>query len=176
MPGACSSTGTTARAPTTAPPRSIRSGILHKTIKKVTRDIESLDLNTAISALHVATRDLLESDARARDILEPLAQLFAPFAPHFAEEVWAHGLGNHDGISYVPWPRHDDALATDELITIGVQVGGKTYGTIAIARDADEATAVALAREVPSVQRQLAGKTIVKVIYKAGKILNLIAT
>jgi leucyl-tRNA synthetase len=149
--------------------------ILHKTIKKVTHDIESLDLNTAISALHIATRDLLETQTRAREILEPLAQLFAPFAPHFAEEVWAHGLGKHDGISFVPWPRHDDALAADDTITIGVQVGGKTYGSIEIARDADEATAVALAQAVPQVQRQLAGKTIVKVIYKAGRIVNLIA-
>ena len=106
--------------------------ILHKTIKKVTHDIESLDLNTAISALHIATRDLLEHETRAREILEPLAQLFAPFAPHFAEEVWARSLGKQDGISYVPWPRYDDALATDETITMGVQVGGKTYGTIAI--------------------------------------------
>ena len=149
--------------------------ILHKAIKKVTHDIESLDLNTAISALHIATRDLLEQDTRAREILEPLAQLFAPFAPHFAEEVWARSLGKQDGISYVTWPRHDDALATDETISMGVQVGGKTYGSIELAKDADEATAVALAKELPSVQRQLAGKTIVKIIYKAGRILNLIA-
>ena len=81
--------------------------IVHKAIKKVTEDIESLGLNTAISALHVATRDLLELKTVSRDVLEPLAQLMSPFAPHFAEEVWARGLGHENGISFVPWPSHD---------------------------------------------------------------------
>jgi leucyl-tRNA synthetase len=151
--------------------------IIHKAIKKVTRDIESLDLNTAISALHVATRDLTALNTRSRAVLEPLAQLIAPFAPHFAEEAWTRGLGHPatpQGISYVPWPAWDDRYAVDDTVTIGVQVNGKTQGTIQLAPDADEATAVESAKQAVGVQRHLEGKSITKVIYKAGRILNLI--
>jgi leucyl-tRNA synthetase len=148
--------------------------IVHKAIAKVSTDIEKLALNTAISALHVATNELRRLETTARAALEPICQLVQPFAPHIAEEIWKVGLGREGGISYVPWPKWDPRLAADELVTMGVQVLGKTRGEIQIAPDADEATAVALAREVEGVARQLEGKVLSKVIYKPGKILNLI--
>jgi leucyl-tRNA synthetase len=148
--------------------------VVHKAIKKVTEDIEKLHLNTAISALHVATRDLTQLGTRARKVLEPLCQLIQPFAPHIAEEIWAKGLGHQDGISFVPWPKHDERFAKDDLISMGVQVLGKTRGEIQIPPDADEATALAAAKASPDVARHIEGKTITKVIYKAGKILNII--
>jgi leucyl-tRNA synthetase len=148
--------------------------VIHKTVKKVTEDIEKLHLNTAISALHVATRDLTQLGARSRKVLEPLAQLIQPFAPHIAEEIWAKGLGHRDGISYAPWPKWDERYAKDDLIRMGVQVTGKTRGEIELAPDADEATALALAKASPDVRRHIEGKTITKVIYKPGKILNIV--
>jgi leucyl-tRNA synthetase len=148
--------------------------VVHKAIKKVSEDIDKLALNTAISALHVATRDLTQLGTRSRKVLEPLAQLIQPFAPHFAEEVWAKALGHQGGISYVPWPKWDERYAKDDMIAMGVQVLGKTRGEILLAPDADEATAVKLATENADVQRHIAGKSIQKVIYKPGKILNLI--
>jgi leucyl-tRNA synthetase len=150
---------------------------VHKAIKKVTRDIETLNLNTAISALHVATRDLLASGARARAVLEPLAQIINPFAPHLAEELWTRALGHPvapGGVSYAPWPVAEERYATDALITIGVQVNGKTVGTVDLPREADEDLAVRTAQATPGVARACDGKAVTKVIYKAGKILNLI--
>ncbi|MBL8601308.1 MAG: leucine--tRNA ligase [Myxococcales bacterium] len=151
---------------------------LHRAVDKVTRDIENLSMNTAISALHVATRDLAQSGTRARAVLAPLAQLLAPFAPHLAEELWCRGLGfeaTPHGIAQVAWPAADPRYLTDDAVTIGVQVNGKTAGTVTLALDADETAAVDAARAVASVARHLEGKTLSKVIYKAGKILNLIA-
>lgn len=147
---------------------------LHKAVAKVTADIEGLSLNTAISALHVATRDLTQQGCRSRVVLEPLCQLVAPFAPHFAEEVWSRGLGRSGGISFVPWPVADPRYTRDDTVAIGVQVLGKTRGEVLLAVDADEATAVAAAKADPTVSKFLEGKELVKVIYKAGKILNLV--
>lgn len=162
-----------ARADSSAPTEA-ELKIIHKAIKKVSEDIDKLHHNTAISALHVATRELTQAGTRSRKVLEPLAQLIQPFAPHIAEEIWARGLGYADGISFVPWPKHDPRYSEDDLIAMGVQVLGKTRGEIMVPVDADEATAVALAKASPDIQRHIEGKTITRVIYKAGKILNLI--
>ena len=151
--------------------------VLHKTVKKVTRDIESLDLNTAISALHVAVRDLTALGTRSRQVLAPLAQLIAPFAPHVAEELWTRGLGHvatPGGVAYEPWPAWEERYTVDATVTIGVQVNGKTAGTVDLAPDAPEEAAVAAARAVAAVAKHLENKVIAKVIYKAGRILNLI--
>ena len=148
--------------------------ILHKAIKKVGRDIETMSFNTSISVFHVAVRDLTALGTSSRQILEPLVQLMAPFVPHFAEEVWARGLGRKEGISYVPWPAFEEKYATDDTVVIGVQVLGKVRGEIEIRKDADEATAVGKARDNPAVAKYLEGKELVRVVYKAGKILNFI--
>jgi len=151
--------------------------VIHKAVKKVTHDIESLDLNTAISALHVAVRDLAQLGARSRAVLGPLAQLIAPFAPHVAEELWTRGLGHAatpGGVAYEPWPAWDERYTVDDTVTIGVQVNGKTAGTVDLPLDATEEAAVAAARASLAVARHLEGKTVAKVIYKAGRILNLI--
>lgn len=155
-------------------PSEAATKLLHKTVKKVSEDIEGLRLNTAISALHVITRDFLSMEVRSRKLLEPLAQLVQPFAPHIAEEIWKRGLGREGGISYAAWPVHDEALAKDDTIKMGVQILGKTRAEIELAVDADEATALAVAQANKDVIRYLEGKTITKVVYKAGKILNLI--
>ncbi len=151
--------------------------VIHKAVKKVTLDIESLSFNTAISALHVCVRDLAQLGTRARKVLEPLALVMSPFAPHFAEELWTAGLGHAlspDGVSYVPWPGYDDRYAVDDQVTIGVQVNGKTACTISLPLDAPEALARSVAEANPAVARHLEGRSVTKVIYKAGRILNLI--
>ncbi len=145
----------------------------HKTIKKVGEDIETLSFNTAISQMMILVNDLQKSEKRPKFILKTLAQLMAPFGPHIAEEVWDM-LGGEGLVSVAPWPKFDPKWVVDESVTMGVQVNGKMRGKINIAVDADEAQAVALARAVSAVQNAMNDKGIVKVIYKPGRILNLI--
>ena len=147
--------------------------LLHKTVKKVGDDIESLNFNTAISSLMILVNEIYSLGVRPRDTLQALVQLLAPFAPHVSEELWQK-LGGEGFVSLAPWPAYDPALVHDNTVTIGVQVMGKTRGDICVAVDASESAAMAAARQVQAVKNALDGKTVAKVIYKPGKILNII--
>lgn len=147
---------------------------LHRTIKKVSEDIEKLAFNTAISSLHVFTRALQSAGATERELLEPLCLLLQPFAPHLSEELWQNALGHPAGVSAARWPSYDPALAKRDTVRMGVQILGKTRGEIELPPDAPEQTAVDVALAEPNVKRHVADKTVVKVIYRPGKILNLI--
>lgn len=146
--------------------------MLHRTIQKVSEDVEKMAFNTAISALHVAVREL--SACTSRTVLRPLVQLLAPFAPHIAEEIFAVALKEEGGISFAPWPEADPAYLVQDTVELGVQVQGKTRGAIQVPPDAPEDVAVAAARAQASVAKYLEGKTLKRVIYRPGKILNLI--
>lgn len=148
--------------------------LLHKTIKKITSDIPELSFNTSISAMMILVNELYRTNTRPKSVLKTLAQIMAPFAPHMSEEIWQL-LGGQGLVSLAPWPQFDPQLVIDDVITMGVQVNGKMRGTIDIAPDASEDVAVAAAMKVAAVQGALEGKTPAKIIYKAGKILNLIA-
>ncbi|MBC7371548.1 MAG: class I tRNA ligase family protein, partial [Bdellovibrionaceae bacterium] len=147
--------------------------VLHKTIKKVTEDIEKMSFNTAISAMMILVNDIYKANVKPKSVLKPLVQMLMPFAPFLAEELWEkmEGVGF---VSLAPWPKYDNQLVADDRATIGVQVNGKMRGTVELALDADEATALTGALSVENVVAALGGKTPDKVIYKAGKILNLI--
>ncbi len=148
--------------------------LLHKTMKKVGEDIESLNFNTAISAMMILLNEIYRSGQRPRKVLRPLVQILSPFAPHLCEELWAKMAPGEGLVVLSPWPQYDSNLTVDSVVTIGVQVNGKSRGSIDIAKDAAEADAVASARELETVRNALGGKAIDKVIYKAGRILNLI--
>lgn len=151
--------------------------LLHKTIKKVGEDIEAMSFNTAISALMILLNEIYRTGSRSKLVLKPTLQMVAPFAPHMAEELWEKlGLGNKPGdfISNADWPKFDSALTVDSVVSIGVQVNGKVRGVIELEKDAAEADALAKALEISGVQNAVGGKPIDKVIYKAGRILNLI--
>ncbi|MDX9730610.1 MAG: leucine--tRNA ligase [Bdellovibrionales bacterium] len=147
--------------------------LLHKTIKKVGDDIEVMSFNTAVSALMILLNDLYKTECRSKKVLVPLLQLVAPFAPHMAEELWEK-LGQSGFVSTANWPEYDSALTVDSVVSIGVQVNGKARGVIELEKDADEATALQKALELSTVQNAMGGKSADKVIYKAGRILNLI--
>lgn len=147
--------------------------VLHKTIKKVGDDMENLSANTAISALMILVNEVYSSGVKPRALLKTLSQLLAPLAPHMAEELWSR-LGGAGLVSLATWPVYDPKLSVDDVISMGVQVNGKTRGTIDVAPTASEDEAVALAREQNSVRNAIEGKKLAKVIYKPGKILNLI--
>lgn len=147
--------------------------LLHKTIKKVAQDIESLNFNTAVSAMMIYTNELYKLPEVSKELVLPLIQILAPFAPHMCEELWQR-LGQTDFVCVAPWPQHDESLCVDDLLVTAVQVNGKTRGTIDVEANTSEDEAVKLAKELKTVQAQLEGKNIVKVIYKPGRILNII--
>ncbi len=147
--------------------------MLHKTIKKVTQDIENLSFNTAISQMMILTNDLYKTGERPRKTLQTFAQILMPFAPHLAEEMW-HTCGGIGLVSLAPWPKFDPALCEDDTVEMGVQVLGKTRGNVHLPKDASEELAMAEAKKLVPVQNAISGKKIVKVIYKPGRILNII--
>jgi leucyl-tRNA synthetase len=147
--------------------------VLHKTIKKVTEDIEKMSFNTAISAMMILVNELYRANVKPKSVLKPLAQLLMPFAPYLAEELWEK-MGGEGFVSLAPWPKYDNKLVADDTVTMGVQVNGKMRGTIEIPVDASEEVAMAAAKLVANVAAALGDKQPDKVIYKAGKILNLI--
>ena len=147
--------------------------LLHKTIKKVGEDLEALSFNTAISALMILLNEIYKQNSSSLSVMKSFVQILAPMAPHICEELWSR-LGERSLVSLATWPTYDPAMIVDSTITMGVQVNGKSRGTIEIAKDATEDVAVAAAKELASVQNALGGKPIEKVIYKAGRILNLI--
>jgi leucyl-tRNA synthetase len=147
--------------------------ILHKTIRKVSEDIEALRFNTAVSQMMIFVNHFTRISRRPRRCLRPFVQLLSPFAPHLGEELWEQ-LGETSSLTYEPWPQFDPALAKDDLVTVAVQVLGKTRGSVEVEPGAEQAAVEALARAVPAVQNQLAGKTVRKVIFVKDKILNFV--
>jgi leucyl-tRNA synthetase len=147
--------------------------LVHKTIRKVTQDIEQLHFNTAVSAMMILTRHLSEQSPPPREGVKALILLLSPFAPHIAEELWQR-LGHTTSLAYEPWPLYDEALCRDEVVEIPVQVNGKVRGRIKLAPDAPEDEAKRAAEAEPSVQTFLAGKTVHKHLYVPGKIVNLL--
>ena len=146
---------------------------LHKTIQKVTDDLDGMRFNTAISAMMEMVNYLTKHQVRARALLEPFVQLLAPFAPHLGEELWTL-LGHEGGISYVPWPKFDAALTVDDLVTYAVQVNGKLRGQIELAKDVSKEDALETARAIENVQRFTEGKTIRREIFVPGRMINFV--
>jgi leucyl-tRNA synthetase len=152
---------------------------LHQTIGKVTADIAELRYNTAISAMMEYLNTLREGleESRAAGVptalLEPLAILLAPFAPHFAEEVWER-LGHADGVFQAEWPLFDKALAREDEVQLVVQVNGKVRGRVSVPRGLTEAEAVSRAVAEPGVVKFLNGGTVRKAIYVQDRLVNLV--
>jgi len=146
---------------------------LHQTIKKVSEDLPRLSYNTAIAAM-MEYRNVLLARGRTPHLaeVEPLVQLVAPFAPHLAEELWER-FGHAESIFDAGWPVYDAALAVDETITLAVQVGGKTRGTIQVSPDITQDDALAAAMAEPSIAKFITG-TPKKVIFVKGRLLNVV--
>ncbi len=146
----------------------------HKTIKKVSQDIEEMKFNTAIAAMMSLVNDIYDAGTLTVDELKTLITLLNPFAPHVTEEIW-HELGESTFLSVEKWPEYDEAKTVDSTVTIAVQICGKTRGTIAIPNGAEQATVSEIAKADERIASFLAGKNIVKEIYVKNKIFNIIA-
>ena len=147
--------------------------LMHRTIKKVSEDIEGLKFNTAIAALMTLVNEIYTKKSLTRGEIKTFLQLLNPFAPHMTEEMWQL-LGFGGEIAYSEWPAFDAAKCVDDVIEIAVQVNGRLRGRITIPADADEATALSAAKSDEKVKADLDGKTVVKEIYVKGKIVNIV--
>ena len=148
------------------------TSLLHKTIKKVSEDIEGFKFNTAISAMMIFLNQA-EKTGISKESYETFLKLLAPFAPHITEELW-HEAGKSDSVHTDTFPVFDATLAKDEVVVIGVQFNGKSRGQIEIAPDATEADALETLKRDESLAKRIDGKEIKKAIYVPGRILNII--
>ncbi|WP_166980666.1 leucine--tRNA ligase [Rhodocaloribacter litoris] len=146
---------------------------LHRTIARVTDDMERMSFNTAIAALIELNNALVSLEAVPRAVAEPFVLLLAPMAPHLAEELWQR-LGHTETLAYAPWPEADARYLREETVEVAVQVNGKVRATIAVPADADKAAVLATARAHQNVARHLDGKTIRREIYVPGRIVNFV--
>lgn len=145
----------------------------HKTIKKVTDDINEMKFNTAIAALMSLANEIYSAGSLTSDELKTFITLLNPFAPHLTEEMW-HSLGETSLLSVSKWPEFDEAKTVDDTVTIAVQICGKTRATINVPNGADEDTVKAAALSDARVKQFTDGKTIVKQIYVKNKIFNIV--
>ena len=176
------------RAPASRPPSrppnaplealpSVTLRILHKTIKKVTENIQSLRFNTAISSLMIAANELEKAAAAGtldRGAFESYLKLLAPFAPHVTEELWAQ-LGNKKSVHISEWPKYDPALIVNDRVTIALQINGKTRGSFAAMAGASKEELEKMAREAPEAKKWLEGKEIKRVVTVPDRLVNIVA-
>ena len=148
--------------------------LIHRTVKKVTGDIEEMKFNTAIAAMMGLVNKIYEVGSITKNELSVFIRLLCPFAPHLAEEMW-ETLGMSGFASLASWPEYDEAKCVDSTVEIAVQICGKLRGTVMIAADATAETAIAAAKANEKVAQALEGKQIVKEIYVPGRIVNIVA-
>ena len=146
--------------------------LLHKTIKKVSKDIEEFKFNTAISALMIFMNHS-EKAGLSKESYLAFLRMLAPFAPHLTEEIW-HEEGNETSIHTAEFPTYDTELAKDDTVTIGVQINGRHRGEITIAPDATQKEAEAAVAGNDLLAARLLQKPCKKIIYVPGRILNFI--
>lgn len=148
---------------------------LHKTIKKVTEDIESLKYNTAIAALMTLLNNIYEVGEINRAELKDLLILVNPFAPHVTEEMW-ETLGYGEMLAKdAQWPAFDAAKCVDATVEIVVQICGKIRAKLNVPAEISADEAIALAKAEPRIAEELTGKNIVKELYVKGKLVNIVA-
>lgn len=147
--------------------------LLHKTIKKVTHDTDTLNFNTAISQMMIYLGELAKLKTLPRSLWEPFVQILSPYAPHICEEFWEK-LGHAESISKSEWPSYDEALTHDDEKEIVVQVNGKIRERFVVPAGADEATLRETALVLPKVREWTAGQNVVKVIVVRDKLVNIV--
>jgi leucyl-tRNA synthetase len=148
------------------------NSLVHKTIKKVTEDIENLKFNTAISTLMILVNEMEKQDNLSITIYQSLITLVSPFAPHLAEELWEK-LGNKESIFKAEWPKYDENLIKDEEIELIIQINGKVRDKVMVPSgiSEDEAKKIALSSE--KIIKWLEGKEPKKIIFIQGKLVSI---
>jgi leucyl-tRNA synthetase len=147
--------------------------VLHKAIKKVRADIERFSFNTAVSAFMICVNELTEMNCRKRDILEPLAVLLSPYAPHISEELWSQ-LGHKESISNEPYPGWDDKYLAEDTFLYPVSFNGKLRFKLELPVDMPGEEIEKQVLEAEDARKWLAGKTPRKIIVVPQKIINIV--
>lgn len=146
---------------------------LHKTIKKVTEDYETLKFNTAIAAMMSLINEIYDIGGITKKDYQTFLILLNPVAPHVTEELWQ--LMEFDGfLNEAPWPKHDESKLVESTIEIPVQINGKVRGKIVVAANISQDEVITMAKSDLVVKDMLDGKEIKKIIYVPGKILNIV--
>jgi leucyl-tRNA synthetase len=153
-------------------PRALEQ-IMHKTIGAVTRDIEHFQFNTAISHLMVFSNELVALDRPPKEALRVLVLLLAPFAPFLAEELW-ETLGNVTFLYTETWPTFDPKLAEKDEIELVLQINGKVRAKLSVPASITEEEAITMALHEERIEKQCAGKQILKTIYVPKKLVNIV--
>ncbi len=147
--------------------------LLHKTIQKVTDDIENLRFNTAISQMMIFINEVTKLPVKPLAVLQNFLHLLNPFAPHLTEHIW-NLLGNQQSLAYIAWPAYDPDLIKDELVTMAVQINGKVRGTFDIGRDSADQECIDVALQLENVKRHVENRTILKTFVIRNKIVSIV--
>ena len=146
----------------------------HLLIKNVTERLEGLRMNTIVSTFMEFINAVTSmTEAPDKETIEAFLITIAPFAPHFAEELWER-TGHRPSIFFQKWPKWDEAYTTADVVTVAIQINGKLRGTINVKTEAPEETVLEAARKDPAITRYLDGKEIRKKVYVKNRILNLV--
>ena len=148
--------------------------LFHKTLKKVTLDIEDMKFNTAIAAMMTLLNSVCDHGSLTVDELKMFVKMLSPFAPHISEEIWEQ-LGETELCSLSVWPEYDEAKTVDSTVEIVVQINGKVKSRLNVAADISAADAVSLAKADEKIAAEIAGKTVIKEIYVPKKLVNIVA-
>ena len=146
----------------------------HFTVKKVTKDYENMDFNTAISQMMIFINNVYKEEVLPREYAEGFLKLLNPVAPHITEELWSTVLGNNGSIANAKWPEFDEAKTIDDVIEVPVQINGKLKATIKVALNTDETDVKKAVYENVAIQNAVKDKNIVKEIYVKNKIYNIV--
>ena len=148
--------------------------LLHKTIKKVEEDIDTLQMNTAISQMMIFTNAATAADSLPRSVVADFLKVLSPWAPHLAEEAWQR-LGREGLVCQEDWPKYDPELVVDDTINIVVQINGKKRDVLQVAQDTDQGELERLALASEKVSGHLGGKEPRKVIVVPNRLVNIVA-
>jgi len=145
----------------------------HKTIKKVTEDIDGLKLNTAIAAMMALLNDISSTGKITRGEFKTLLILLNPFAPHITEELW-NNIGYGGMLNATDWPKYDESKCLDDTVEIVIQINGKIKAKLNVSTDISSEEAIAIAKSETIIAAEIAGKAIIKEIYVKGKLVNIV--
>jgi leucyl-tRNA synthetase len=154
-------------------PTDTQMRLLHKTIVRVTNDMERMSFNTAIAALIEFIAEFVALERIPRGVAEPFVLMLAPLAPHMAEELWQR-MGHPETLAYAPWPVSEDKWLVEDTIKLVVQVNGKVRSTIHVASDATKDDILAASKLDDNVARFIEGQTIRREIYVPGRLVNIV--